>query len=115
MASVSIKIIFLVLFCAILGALGQLFFKLGSNNFSFSISGILKNWKFLVGAGLYAFSAMLFVYSLKQGNLSILYPLIATSYIWVALLSFFILKEPISLLNILGIIIIILGIALVIR
>jgi drug/metabolite transporter (DMT)-like permease len=113
--NISIKIILLVLFCAILGAFGQLFFKLASSDFSLSVEGVLRNWKFLIGAFLYASSAILFVYSLKHGNLSILYPLIATSYIWVALLSFFILKEPVSMLNVAGIGLIIAGIALVVQ
>ncbi len=115
MGDLSVKIIFLVLFCAILGAFGQVFFKLASSDFSLSVEGVLRNWKFLIGAFLYASSAILFVYSLKHGNLSILYPLIATSYIWVALLSFFILKEPVSMLNVAGIGLIIAGIALVVQ
>jgi uncharacterized membrane protein len=115
MEAVSTKIVLLVLFCAVLGAFGQVFFKLASGNFALSVEGVLKNWKFLVGTFLYASSALLFVYSLKYGNLSLLYPLIATSYIWVALLSFFILKEPISLLNISGVLLIISGIALISR
>lgn len=115
MEEVSLKIVLLVLFCAILGAFGQVFFKLASGSFSLSVDGILKNWRFMVGAFLYASSAILFVYSLKQGNLSILYPLIATSYIWVALLSFFFLKEAVSLLNVAGIGMIIAGIVLIVQ
>lgn len=115
MADVSVKIVLLVLFCAVLGAFGQIFFKLASSDFGLNIAGVFKNWKFLVGAFLYASSAILFVYSLKHGNLSILYPLIATSYIWVALLSFLVLREPVSLLNVAGIGLIIAGIVLVVR
>ena len=115
MGDISVKIILLVLFCALLGAFGQIFFKLSSGTFSISLDGLLKNWKFLLGAFLYASSAILFIYSLKHGNLSLLYPLIATSYIWVTLLSFFILKEPISLINFVGVGFILAGIALIAR
>lgn len=115
MESVSTKIIFIVLFCAILGAFGQVFFKLSSGSFSLSFNGLVKNWKFLIGATLYASSALLFVYSLKKGDLSILYPLIATSYIWVSIFSRIILKEPISILNVFGIGLILAGIGLIVR
>jgi drug/metabolite transporter (DMT)-like permease len=114
-AEVSLMIVSLVLICALLGAFGQVFFKLGSEKFSLTLEGILLNWKFLLGACLYVLSALLFVYALKFGDLSILYPIIATSYIWVALFSFFFLHEPFSWLNLAGVGAILLGIALVVR
>jgi len=111
----SILIIFLVMFCALLGATGQLFFKLASQNFSFNPLDLIKNYKFIIGASLYALSAILFVYSLKHGNLSLLYPLIATSYIWVSLFSTIILGEPFPLVKWFGVGIIIFGIFLIMR
>jgi len=50
----------LVLFCALLGALGQLFFKLGSASVSLDISSWLINWKVLLGMVLYGISAVFF-------------------------------------------------------
>ena len=105
----------LVLFCGLLGALGQLLFKLGSASVSLNISSWLVNWKVLLGMALYSFSAVLFIVALKHGNLSVLYPLIATSYIWVALLAIRFLGEPFSLLKWLGIALIIGGISLIVR
>ncbi|MFH1289813.1 MAG: EamA family transporter [Nanoarchaeota archaeon] len=111
----SLLVILLVLFCALLGATGQLFFKLSSQGFSLNPLSWLKNYKFLVGAFLYAISAALFVYSLKHGNLSLLYPIIATSYIWVALFSTIILNEPFPVIKWLGIGLIIFGIFLIMK
>jgi len=105
----------LVLACALVGALGQILFKTASENFSFSFKGILLNYRFLLGALLYGISAAFFVYSLKFGNLSILYPLIATSYIWVTLFAHFLLGEPFPLYKSLGILMIIFGIGIVVR
>ena len=73
--------IFLALFCAILGALGQFLFKLGSSSIKFSFSSWVTNVKILGGIALYSVSAILFIVALKYGNLSILYPVVATSYI----------------------------------
>jgi multidrug transporter EmrE-like cation transporter len=75
-------VILLVLFCALLAAFGQICFKLASRDFSFNPMTWLKNKFFIFGVLLYAISALLFVYSLKNGNLSVLYPVIASSYIW---------------------------------
>jgi len=105
----------LVLFCALLGALGQLFFKLGSASVSANISSWLANWKVLLGMALYGISAVLFIVALKHGNLSVLYPLIATSYIWVALIATKFLGEPSSPLKWLGIALIIGGVSLIAR
>lgn len=105
----------LVLFCALLGALGQLLFKLGSASVSASILSWLANGKVLLGMALYGISAVLFIVALKYGNLSVLYPLIATSFIWVTLLATKLLGEPFSLINWLGIALIVGGVSLILK
>lgn len=89
--------IILALVCAVLGALAQLFLKLGSSDVNVSFgSGSLNlvvNWKLMMGFALYGLSSILFIIALKGANLSIAYPMIATSYIWVAVLSTFVLRE----------------------
>ncbi len=103
-------LISIVLFCALLGALGQLMFKLSSKTISLSPWSWLTNWKLLVGLFLYGTATVLFVYALKFGNLSILYPIIATSYVWVALLARFFLHEPFPLSKWFGIALIVSGV-----
>ncbi len=108
-----ILIILLVLFCAFLGAGGQIFLKLSSKEFSFNPLTWFTNYKFLIGIFLYAISAMLFVWSLKHANLSILYPIIATSYVWVTIFAVIFLKEPFPAIKWLGIGLIIAGVILI--
>ncbi|MEM4181806.1 MAG: EamA family transporter [Candidatus Pacearchaeota archaeon] len=103
----------LVLFCALLGSLGQTFFKIASKDFSFSFNGLFLNFHLILGIIFYGTSALLFVYSLKFGELSILYPIIATSYIFVTILSFIVFKESLNLYKILGVLAIIFGIWLI--
>ena len=64
---------------------------------------------------LYGSSALLFVWALKHGKLSVLYPLIGTSYIWVSLFATRFLGESLSVFQWLGIVLIVSGIALVAR
>ena len=104
--------IFVVLGCALLGAVGQIFFKLGSSKISANILSWILNWKLVLGIFLYATATIAFIVALKNGELSILYPVIATSYIWVSIFSIFILGESMSLLNWLGIALIIIGVTL---
>ena len=108
-------VIVTVLICALLGAMGQIFFKMSSANFSFNPIEMITNWKFIFGAFLYATSAILFVWTLKYGNLSILYPVIATSYIWVTLLSVVLLGESFNSIKWIGIAMIISGIYIIVK
>lgn len=103
----------LALFCALLASLGQTFFKLGSNQVSADIMSWIKNWQVILGMILYGSSALLFIIALKFGRLSILYPLISTSYIWVTLISGYYLGEKINYINYIGITLIILGVAII--
>lgn len=90
---VKLSIILLVALCALLGATGQIFFKLASKNLSFDVMSLITNWKLFLGLFFYAIATVLFVFALRYGNLSILYPIIATSYIWVTIFSTVFLKE----------------------
>lgn len=105
--------IFIALFCAVLGALGQLFLKLGSGNFIVSFNQIAFDWRVALGVAFYGLSSVLFIIALKYGNLSILYPMIATSYIWVSLLSFFVLREAFNTYKIMGLVAILIGVVLI--
>lgn len=110
-----VQIISLVLFCAVLGAAGQLMFKLSAPQFSLNLKSILTNYKFLIGVLLYASATILFIFALKQGNLSVLYPIIATSYIWVTILSMIFLKESFPVFKWAGIVLIILGVYIIVK
>jgi drug/metabolite transporter (DMT)-like permease len=104
----------IVLLAAILGAFGQLNFKLGSDNFSMKIKELLKNRYLLIGVVLYGISTVMFIVSLKGGELSVLYPLVATSYIWTTLLAKKVLKEEINAYKLAGVAMIVLGVIFII-
>ena len=106
----------LTLGCSVLGALGQTFFKQASSKVTLTdpLTWIL-NGKLIAGLALYALATVFFVFALKFGNLSTLYPIIAFSYIWVLLIAGIHLHEKVSLLNWVGVGFIVLGVALIVR
>ena len=104
----------LVIAAAVLGALGQLNFKLGSDNLSLKISDLLRNRYLFIGVILYGISTVMFIVALKGGELSVLYPLVATSYIWTTLLAKKVLNEKINVYKWAGVAMIMLGVVFII-
>ena len=102
-----------VLFGTIIGSFGALYFKIGSKDFSINIKKLIKNYKLILGFLFYGISSIFFVIALTGGELSVLYPFCAASYIWVCLLSMKFLDEKMNKLKWLGIITIIIGITLI--
>jgi uncharacterized membrane protein len=99
--------------CAVLciaGCFWTNLFQAGLRDFSFNPMTWLKNKFFIFGVLLYAISALLFIYSLKKGNLSVLYPVIASSYIWTTFFAIKMLNEPFPFFKWIGIALIIIGI-----
>ncbi len=105
--------ILITLFCALLASLGQTFFKIGSKTVNANLISWITNWRIILGMCLYGLSAILFIIALKHGKLSILYPIIASSYIWIMMISHFILKEQINYFNWIGVFLIICGVFMI--
>ena len=103
--------ILLVLFTTLLTSSAQVFYKLGIPTLEFSIKGVLTNYYIISGLALYGIGALLLIISFRGGEVSVLYPIIATSYIWVSFLSIFFLHEIMNNFKWLGVISIIIGIA----
>jgi multidrug transporter EmrE-like cation transporter len=72
---------------------------------------LIGNIPLLIGYSLYGLSAVLLVLALRDAELSILYPIIALTYVWVAILSWALLHEQIQPARVFGIALIIVGVA----
>ena len=102
----------LVITFTLLAAAGQVLLKLGTNYLKLhpSIAGILTNFPLIAGMALYGLGAALMVVALRHGELSVLYPFISLSYVWVAILSVVIFGEIMNPYKIAGICVIIAGV-----
>ena len=106
--------ILLILACTIFTAVGQVLWKLGLNKTGFGIM-ILVNPIIISGFVLYAIGAIFMITSFKKGNLSLVHPFVALSFVWISIIAFFYLKEPFNLLKIISIVLIIAGSALIFK
>jgi drug/metabolite transporter (DMT)-like permease len=107
-------VILLTALAAFMGGVGQLEFKRGADVLEFDIKLLLTNYHLLIGLAVYAASTVLYIYSLSRGPLSVLYPVIATSYIWTTLFAKAVLNEPVGPANWIGIFFILLGVTLIV-
>ncbi|MBS3169495.1 EamA family transporter [Candidatus Woesearchaeota archaeon] len=94
-----------------IGAIGALFLKISISQRTTRTFLLLSPY-LCGGLVCYGFSALLFVFALRFGDLSFLYPFAALSYIWVAFLSGYFLQEKITSYRWLGMILIVIGIFL---
>ena len=103
----------LVLLCSVFASLGQLFLKLGMDNLTSGAFPIISNYELILGCFFYAVGAVLMIFALAHGDLSIIYPFISLSFIWVSLLSVFFLGEAVLLIQWIGMILIISGVTFI--
>jgi multidrug transporter EmrE-like cation transporter len=118
----------LVFCCTVIGALAQMLIKTGAGQlrahvtlvevlhdpmlvFRFGL-GIATNLKLFCGYCLYGVNTFLMAMALKGRELSRLYPIIALTYVWVTLLSFFFLTEHMNFFRATGIAFIVGGVSI---
>jgi drug/metabolite transporter (DMT)-like permease len=95
----------LVALCALVTATAQIFYKLGAAR----LPELVTNVPLLIGLALYGLSLFPFLAALRVGSVNVLYPVLATSYIWTSLLSSLIFHEDINAVRWLGMAIIFAG------
>lgn len=103
----------LIILFTVFSAVGQYFFKIGAAKLEMDLVSAITNYNIILGLFLYGLGAILVLFAMKKLALSVAYPFFALSYIWVALISVFILNELLLLVNWLGLIFITAGICLV--
>ncbi len=77
----------LMIACTIFTSAGQLLWKAGSLQIIFSNPLTFFNFPFIVGCVSYVVGSILMILAFKKGELSVLYPVVATSYVWVSILA----------------------------
>ena len=102
----------MILVFTLLSSAAQVLLKFGTVQLKLhpSLLGLLTNFPLIAGMALYGIGAALMVLALRHGELSVLYPLISLSYVWVAILSVALLGEMMNPFKIGGILAIMAGV-----
>ena len=103
----------LMVMCTAFTSFAQVLYKLGANRLEFNLISLVTNIPLIMGMVLYVIGAVIMIIAFRGGEVSVLYPIVATSYIWVSLLSIYFFKEQLNFFRWVGIFIIISGIILI--
>jgi hypothetical protein len=95
---------------AFIGALGQFLYKSGAERATAGVMSYVLNARLLAGVACYIAVMALFVAAFKRGgSLTVLYPIYASTFIWAALIARFAYQAPIQPVNMLGMLLLIVG------
>lgn len=98
--------------CTLFGAAAQVLIKTGANRLEQTDPlAMITNPALVAGYSLYGLSTILLVLALRRGQLSLLYPVISLTYVWVTVLSVWIFNESMNLFKLIGVGVIVLGVA----
>ena len=99
--------------CTVFGAAAQILFKIGMSpgHFVPTLIGLVTNIPLIAGYLCYGIFTVVLVLALREGELSLLYPIISLTYVWVTLASYWLLREPPNLYKNAGIVTIVAGVA----
>jgi len=100
----------LMVLCTAFTSVAQVFYKLGASRLEFDIISLITNLPLITGMILYVLGAFIMIIAFKGGEVSVLYPIVATSYIWVSLMSLYFFNENLNLFRWIGIFVIIAGV-----
>ena len=109
----SHKAVLLMIMCTLFTSLGQILWKLGVIRIDLADIFSFFNLPFILGFFAYGVGWIFMLMSFKRGELSILYPIVATSYIWVSIFSPIIFPtDSMNPLKWLGVVVILISVSL---
>ncbi|MEM3370558.1 MAG: EamA family transporter [Candidatus Woesearchaeota archaeon] len=108
----QLKALLFVILCTFFTSAGQILYKMAASNLSANILLILGNVPLILGFISYFIGAALLITALRYGELSVVYPVISTGFVWVSILSSKLFGDVIGRWRLVGISLIILGVVL---
>ncbi len=105
--------ILVVILCTIFTSVGSILLKTGVNRFSMSIEGALNAYPVLIGLFFYFIGFIMLTLAFRHGELSMLFPFVSLSFVWVAIMAAVFLGEKVSATEVGGVASIVLGVTLI--
>lgn len=101
-----------VLSASFVGSFGAVLLKAGAIRLERNWASLFLNWRLGAGVCVYIISSLLFVRGIANGELSLLYPLVALGYVWTMFWSRLFFGEPLTKIKFVGLFVILAGVAM---
>ncbi|HUQ92510.1 MAG TPA: EamA family transporter [Bryobacteraceae bacterium] len=102
----------LVLLASFIGSFAAVLLKSGAGRLHRQLRSLILNYRLAAGVGLYLLSSYFFVLGVREGELTVLYPMVALGYVWTLLWSRLFFGEPFTRSKFVGLGMILSGIVL---
>jgi multidrug transporter EmrE-like cation transporter len=86
--------ILLVILASFIGSFGAVFLKAGAGRLQRRLHSLIFNWRLAAGVLFFLLSSYFFLLGVKNGELTVLYPMVALGYLWTLLWSRIFFGEP---------------------
>ncbi|MBI3209983.1 MAG: EamA family transporter, partial [Candidatus Solibacter usitatus] len=93
-----------------IGSFGAVLLKAGASRLHRNLSSILLNYRLAGGVAMYVASSYFFVLGVRQGELSVLYPMVSLGSVWTLVWSRLFFGEPFTRAKFIGLGMILCGI-----
>ncbi len=104
----------LVLFAGLIGSVASVFLKAGANHLHRDKASLIRAGKRLsIGISLFVISSVFYIWGIKDGSLTVLYPLVSLGYVWTLVWSRLFFGEPINRSKIYGVALVLAGVVFV--
>jgi multidrug transporter EmrE-like cation transporter len=113
MTATPVSSMLLVFAASLVGSFGAVFLKSGAGKLHGGWRYLVFNPALAAGVAFFLASSYFFVLGVRQGELSVLYPMVSLGYIWTLFWSRLFFKEPLTRNKFFGLFFILLGIVLV--
>jgi multidrug transporter EmrE-like cation transporter len=102
----------LVLLASVIGSLGAVGLKAGAGRLALNWRSVAFNYHLVGGVALYLLSFVFYFLGVREGELTILYPMVSLGYVWTLLWSRLFFGEPLTRNKFYGLGLILTGIVL---
>ena len=88
--------IVLVLGASVIGSIANIFLKAGAGRLHRKIISVVTNWRLVLGVITYLISSFLYIKGIKNGELTVLYPMASIGQICTLFWSRLVFAEPLT-------------------
>ena len=102
----------MVFAASFVGSFGAVFLKAGAERLERNLQSILTNWRLAAGIFFFLASSILYLRGVRDGELTVLYPMVSLGYVWTLFWSRLFFHEPVTRSKLYGLGLILVGIVL---